>query len=156
MVAIALCCVALVVMLKFQGLLLAVIVLAAVYFMTRNRPDQREVLDLRSSIQLSAEDIEDVLSQYHDFLHSVDSDAIADRTLLRPALADADCEDEAIQRFFFLQGTSERFLRRVRHRLTKELSVGQLEKLLSVTDRRAMELQEAWTQARRRARQLAR
>ncbi|MGD7001071.1 hypothetical protein [Corynebacterium halotolerans] len=152
--AIALLCLILVVWLKFYGLLLAAPIIFMTLLLVRNRHDAPETTALRSSIELSAEDISDVIADYDHFVSSPDTDAIADRTLHRPALLDADCADPDIERFHFQCQTNRRFLHRLQARLAGELSVAELEQLLSITDQRATELKESWFLARRSAKRL--
>ncbi|MDO4760738.1 MAG: hypothetical protein Q4A31_02310 [Corynebacterium sp.] len=147
-------CVLLVYFLRYEGFILAAIIMAVAIFVARSQPHNQEATALKSSITLSREDIEDTLAKYDQFLSSPDVDHVADRTLHRPALADPDCSDPDISRFLFLVSTSRRFVSRVDARLRRSLSVPQLEALLQVTDARALELQEAWIQARRTAHRL--
>ncbi len=150
----AACCIALIVLLKWEGVVLAGIIGLVIYLASRWEPNSQEATALVSSIVLSREDIEEVLRQYDNFLTSQDADAIADRTLHRPALADEDCCDPDISAFHFLVDTSKRYVSRVNSRLKGNLSVQQLEALLLVTDRRALELKEAWLLARKSAHRL--
>lgn len=147
-------CILLTYLLKYEGVALSAVILVAAFFVSRYQPNSLETDALKSSIALSREDIEDVLAKYDEFLSSTDADAIADRTLHRPALADEDCTDPDISAFHFLAASSRRFASRVNARLKRNLNVQQLEALLVVTDRRALELKEAWLQARRAAHRL--
>lgn len=147
-------CLLLIFFLQWEGIILTGVILLAIYLASRYRPDSQEAEALVSSIVLSREDIEDVLHQYDKFLNSEDADAIADRTLHRPALADEDCDDPDISAFHFLVDTSKRYVSRVNSRLKRDLSVQQLEALLLVTDKRALELKEAWLLARKSAHRL--
>lgn len=151
LVAIGLGCVALIALLKAQGVILALLVSTVAYFALRFRPDSTEVATLKASVRLSLEDIADVLEAFRTFEVGQDPDSIADRTLYRPALLDLDTNSEEIGRFHFLMGNSKRFLRRAESKLHQNLSVGQLERLLQITDMRAGELQQAWLDAREAA-----
>ena len=144
-------CVALIRLLGISGFILAAALAAAVFSMVRSRPNASEHVALRSSIQLSAEDIRDVLAEYNQFLTSPDAETLADRTLHRPALADKDCTDPTINSFFYQCSAASRFLNRLNARLSKNLETVELENLLSVTDQRASNLTEAWIDARRAA-----
>lgn len=140
---------------KLQGLLLLLPILAIAFLVLGKRPDSTETNALRSSIALSAEDISDVLAEYDRFASATDADTLADRTLLRPALVDLDCDDEAIEAFHHQYTTSRRFIRRLEARLAHPgLEVGQLESLLHVTDQRALDIKEAWLTARHAAKRL--
>lgn len=154
---IAFVCVAAVVLiwlLKLPGFLLATALTVAILSMVRSRPNASEHTALRSSIQLSAEDISDVLNEYKHFLTSSDAEALADRTLNRPALADKDCTHPYISGFFYQCSAAQRFLNRLDARLAKDLETAELENLLAVTDQRASKLTDVWILARRAAYQL--
>lgn len=140
---------------RLQGVILLVPILLVAIMMLRYRPDATEVTALRSSIRLSAEDIVDVLEEYNQFTGDPDADALADRTLHRPALLDHDCTDPDIEDFHYQQATARRFLNRLDARLANpDLEIVQLETLLSVTDQRALELKESWLSARQAAKRL--
>ncbi|MCQ9351560.1 hypothetical protein NQ015_00775 [Corynebacterium sp. 153RC1] len=148
---IAVGCLLLIMWLKVTGVLLSVCILALVFFILRFRPDSNEVATLKSSVRLSLEDIEDVVRAFQKFEVGQDAESLADRTLHRPALLDLDTDSEEIAKFHFLLGNSKRFSRRVEGKLRQNLSVSQLERLLTVTDTRASELQQAWLEARKAA-----
>ena len=142
--------VAVVATLKVSGVFIAALLIAAALLMLHTRPDASEQAALRSSIRLSAEDIEDVLAEYEDFRSSADAEKMADRTLYRPALLDLDCSDPTIQAFHYELSGVRRFLRRLNLRVNaEEISTNELESLLRVTDERARELKETWLSARR-------
>ena len=125
--------------LKLPGVFIAALLIAAALLMLHTRPDASEQAALRSSIRLSAEDIEDVLAEYEDFRSSEAAEKIADRTLYRPA-------------FHYEISGARRFLRRLNLRVNaEEVSTNELESLLKVTDGRARELKETWLSARRAA-----
>lgn len=144
-------CAALVLTLRLEGVVLAAIIILLMFVANSMRPNQSESATLLTSIKLSAEDIRDVIEAYDRFLHSSEPKNLADRTLHRPALANPDCTDPDIEAFFYQHDTAQSFLRRLDARLTTDLTVAQMEALLAVTDRRALELKEAWVRARRAA-----
>ncbi|MDO5511319.1 hypothetical protein [Corynebacterium sp.] len=148
-------CVAVLVIFRLQGLLLILPILAVALLVMSRRPDGAETLALRSSITLSAEDIEDIIAEFDRFAAGTDTESIADRTLTRPALLDLDCRDPDIAAFHHEYATARRFLSRLDARLAADsLEVSQLETLLTVTDMRALELREAWLAARQAAQRL--
>ncbi|SFG34785.1 hypothetical protein [Corynebacterium spheniscorum] len=151
---IALCCVLLLVTLKQSGLMLVVPILAVTFLVIRHRPDESEARALRSSIQLSLEDITDTLDQFLLFRDSPEAEHLADRTLHRPALLDPDCPDPAIQKFHFEFHGCRSYIHRLHARLAADLSVPELEALLATTDARALELRESWLAARGAAHRL--
>ncbi|WKD61404.1 hypothetical protein CCICO_06920 [Corynebacterium ciconiae DSM 44920] len=150
------CCVALIVFLRFEGIILVLLVAAVVGFTLRHRPDSKETAAVVSSIRYSAEDIQDTIAEYERFLTGTDTDSIADRTLQRPALADPDCNDPDIEEFHHEYSTAKRFLNRLNSKLETHDTIPQLETLLAVTDRRAAALQERYQRARRAALRLGR
>ncbi|WP_156232719.1 hypothetical protein [Corynebacterium occultum] len=154
MFIIILCCVVLVGWLKFYGLLLAIPVLLVTVLVARARPDATEARALRSSVELSAEDIQNVILEFENFRGAPDTDAMADRTLHRPALLDEDCDHPDLENFRFQFNSNRRFLSRLPARLAADLTVTELEQLLHVTDQRAESLKDAWLTARRSAKQL--
>lgn len=140
---------------RLQGLILLLPILLVAIMVLRYRPDATEVNALRSSILLSAEDISDVLDEYNRFAGDSDAEALADRTLHRPALLDQDCAHPDIEEFHYQRSTARRFLNRLDARLANpDLEISQLEILLSVTDERALELKESWLAARQAAQRL--
>ncbi|MDO5075711.1 hypothetical protein [Corynebacterium sp.] len=144
-------CAALALTLRLEGIVLAAIIILLMFVANSMRPNQSESATLMTSIKLSADDIRDVIDAYDRFLHGNDAKNLADRTLHRPALGNPDCDDPDIEAFFYQHDTAQRFLRRLEARLHTDLSVAQMEALLAVTDRRALELKEAWVRARRAA-----
>lgn len=145
-------CVTLIVLLKVPGLFISALLAAAVWLMASAQPMKSEHAALRTSIQLSAEDLRDVMAEFEKFESATDPDTLADRTLHRPALLDLDLSDEDIEAFHFQYAASARFLRRLPSRLNNPmLSTQQLEHLLTITDQRASELQESWLAARKAA-----
>ena len=129
-VAIAGACLLLVALLQIEGAALSCLILVASFLLSRYHPYSQETAALKASIVLSREDIEDTLRKYEDFLYKNDTESIADRTLHRPALADENCTDPDISSFHFLASTSRRFVPRLNDRLSRNLSIQQLESLL--------------------------
>lgn len=141
--------------LRLQGLLLILPIAAIAILVVGKRPDTSETTALRSSITLSAEDIQDVIDQFDEFSTSPTAEHMADRTLLRPALLDPDCADPDVAAFHHECATARRYLSRLDARLAKNsLDVPQLEALLNVTDARALAIREAWLAARQSAQRL--
>lgn len=145
-------CAILVFVLKGPGIIISCVLFFAAWLMVNARPDASEHKALRASIRLSAEDITDVLKEYETFSTAVDTDSVADRTLHRPALCDRDCNDPDIEAFHYQHSTAQRFLNRLGHKLDhSDMEIAELENLLKVTDQRALDIQEAWLNARRSA-----
>lgn len=153
---IGLCCLILILWLKVPGVILAGLIVAAVFSFTRLRPISPEVSSLMTSIRLSADEITEVQEEWDNYINGTDADALADRTLHRPALADPDCNDPAIEKFHFELSNAHRFLGRLNVRLNSSPTVPQLEGLLRVTDERALDLRESWLSARKAAHRLGR
>lgn len=138
--------------LRLPGVLISLLLIAVAWGMLHSRPDKTEKQTLRSSIALSAEDIQNVLDEFDRFQNSPEADVLADRTLYRPALMDFDCSDEDIEQFHYQYSSSKRFLNRMEARLSSaEIEIQELEQLLRITDRRAADLKEKWVAARRSA-----
>ncbi|HCG46533.1 hypothetical protein [Corynebacterium flavescens] len=138
--------------LKLPGLVIALALTAAAWLMFNSRPASSEQIALRNSIRLSAEDLQDVIIEFQDFELSEDTEAIADRTLHRPALLDLDCASPDIEAFHFDLAGARRFLRRLNTRLQfSSVTNDELETLLKVTDKRATELKDSWLLARKAA-----
>lgn len=138
--------------LKLPGLLIAMALTAAAWLIFNSRPASPEQAALRNSIRLSAEDLQDVITEFQEFEMSQDTEAIADRTLHRPALLDLDCGCPDIESFHYDLAGARRFLRRLGMRLqTGGTTKVELETLLKVTDKRAAELKESWLLARKAA-----
>lgn len=155
-VIIGACCLVLVLWLKLPGLVLATMIITAVFCFTQLRPDSPEVSSLRTSIRLSADEITEVQEEWGNYLNGSDTDSLADRTLHRPALADPDCNDPTIEKFHFEISNANRFLHRLDARLNAGPTVPQLEGLLKVTDERALNIRESWLAARKAAHRLGR
>lgn len=142
----------LIVTLKLPGVILAIFICGALWLFVGARPDASEHAALRASIALTVEDITGVLEDYATFSTSDDAEALADRTLHRPALADVDCTNPTIEAFHYEMHGAQRFLRRLDARVNSpDTGTSELESLLKVADDRAAELKEAWLAARRAA-----
>lgn len=146
-----LCALLLIVLLRPYGVLLACITGVVIFYFLRVRGDSKETKTVIASIHYSAADIQDVIDAFDAFLTDTSTDALADRTLQRPGLADADCTDPDIEAFHYGYASAKRFIHRLPARINASDCLGALESLLSVTDRRAAELQEQWIAARRTA-----
>ena len=153
---IGICCLILVLWLRVPGVILSGLIIAAVFSFTRLRPLSPEVSSLMTSIRLSADEITEVQDEWDNYINGTDTDALADRTLHRPALADPDCDDATIEKFHFELATASRFLGRLDARLSSGPTLPQLEGLLRVTDERALDLRESWLSARKAAHRLGR
>lgn len=152
--ALALCCLFLlsVIQLTIIGLCILLPIAGIAYFIFRQDPDTAENDSLRQSIDASAQDIRDLLSEYDSFLYSGEPNHLADRTLYRPALADEACRITEIRSFFQQVRRSRRFLSRLDGQLKGKHNLSYLERLLAMTDHRYQELRAAWESARQVAR----
>ncbi|AKK03338.1 hypothetical protein [Corynebacterium epidermidicanis] len=144
-------CIVLVTLLKTLGVLLAFVIVAAVSLAFVSRRNDPEAEAVKASVRLSAEEIDEVLKDFDRFLTGQDADSLADRTLHRPELANADSFVPEIEKFYYLYSTNVRFLNRLQARLAQNLTFGQAQHLLDITDQRAQEIQESWVAARRAA-----
>lgn len=142
--------------LKAFGFVLAIALGVLSFILWRQwAPEHAEAERLRLAIADTATEMRTVLAEFDRFCHDPSPEYLADRTLYRPELANADSRDECIGQFHFVRGTAERYLTRLEaHLASPRLSVRQLEKLLTLTDQRLYQLQWAWTDARARAREL--
>lgn len=148
-------CVVLVLSLKLPGLLLsALLIVGAVLFARRMQVDP-EVLAIRSSLQYARDDIAEVLDAYELLQHGASASDIADRTLHYPALANPDNSVPQVNEFLLRASSARRFLERIDGYLeSTSTDKAQLERILTVADERAFELQEAWDDARRAAKDI--
>lgn len=138
--------------LKHIGVILVIGIVGLLAVLSSRRPDALEIDALVASIQLSAQDITDVLDEFDDFASSEQARHIEDRTFLRPALLEQDSRVPAIAGFHEDYANAQRFLHRLPARLSANLSVSQAERLLDITDDRAATLRQSWIDARRAAR----
>lgn len=148
-------CVVLVLSLKLPGLLLsALLIVGAILFARRMQVDP-EVLAIRSSLQYARDDIAEVLDAYEQLQHGASASDIADRTLHYPALANPDNSVPQVNEFLLRASSARRFLERIDGYLeSTSTDKAQLERILTVADERAFELQESWDDARRAAKEI--
>lgn len=148
-------CVVLVLSLKLPGLLLsALLIIGAILFARRMQVDP-EVLAIRSSLQYARDDIAEVLDAYEQLQHGASASDIADRTLHYPALANPDNSVPQVNEFLLRASSARRFLERIDGYLeSTSTDKAQLERILTVADERAFELQESWDDARRAAKEI--
>lgn len=147
-------CLALILQFKAMGLVIAVVLVAAIAIFSASRRLDTESEVIKSSVRLAADEISAVLDNFDTFLTGNSAEALADRTLHRPELANPDSTNPDIEKFYYLYASNVRYLHRLEARLQQALTVTQADHLLSITDQRALELQEAWLAARRAAYQL--
>lgn len=150
-VVVIVCCIVLSLWLKVPGLILSTFILLGTFFLVNQDQKSTERDALIMSIRLSSEDIENTLEQYSTFLNGTDTDALADRTLHRPELANQDSEDPDIEAFHYSARNCRRFLNRLDAKLGAETSLDELRRILTATDERAAQLEEQWRAARRAA-----
>lgn len=147
--------VVLVLTLKLPGLVLSILLMAAATLFYRRLQPAPEVEAIRSSLLFARDDIVEILNAYDQLQHGASAADIADRTLHYPALANPDNSVPAVNEFLLRASSSRRFLERIdSHLESSTTDKAQLEKLLAIADQRAFELQEAWTDARRAAKEL--
>lgn len=137
------------------GLLLGVALAAVAFVGYRNDTVDPEVEALRSSLRVARDDIAQVVDEYDELITGTSTDALADRTLTYPVLAEPHSDVPAIEDFHLRLGSSRRFLSRVdAHLRNNDLDRHALERLINIADQRALELSESWADARRAARKL--
>lgn len=147
--------VVLILTLKLPGVLLSVLLGTCVVIFSRGHRTNPEIAALRRSLQFARDDIAEVLDAYDQLLHGPTAADIADRTLHFPALANPDMSVPAINEFLLRASSARRFLSRVDSYLESSTTDRlQLEKIISIADERALELQTAWDDARRAAREI--
>ncbi|MDU0477886.1 hypothetical protein QVA66_01380 [Staphylococcus chromogenes] len=151
---IALLCISLVLLFKTWGALISLVLIGVLAVITSFRRNDGEAEAIKASIRLSADEITDTIDSFNTFLTGTDTASLADRTLHRPELANKDSLNPDIEKFYYLYGANVRYLHRLQARLAQNLTVTQAEHLLTITDQRALELQESWLAARRAAYQL--
>ena len=138
--------------LKSAGVILVLVIAVLAWFYLASRPSSNEVQALRTSIKLSLDELDDVLAEYDEFAYSHDPDNLADRTIHRPELLNTDSADPDIERFHYEYSTAQRYRKRMQaHLANHHLGVGQLERLLRISDERVAKLREYWLAARRAA-----
>lgn len=145
----------LVLTLKLPGLLLSVLLVIGAILLARRLQADPEVLAIRSSLQYARDDIAEVLDAYEKLQNGATAADIADRTLYYPALANPDSSVPQVNEFLLRASSARRFLERVDGYLESPTTdKAQLERILTVADERAFELQEAWDDARRAAKEI--
>ena len=141
--------------LKLPGLLLSALLVIGAILLVRRVQIDPEVMAIRSSLQYARDDIAEVLDAYGQLLHGASASDIADRTLHYPALADPDNSVPQVNEFLLRASSARRFLERVDGYLeSTSTDKAQLERILTVADERAFELQDAWDEARRAAKEI--
>ncbi len=141
--------------LRGPGVMLAIVLMLGMYAVLHRYDSDPEASALSASLRIVRDDIEDILARYDDFLHGAGPDAIAERTLHFPALADPGATHPVIQDFQLRAAAARRFIARVDARLAAgDLDRAQLERLISIADERAFALDSSWREARRAAREL--
>lgn len=141
--------------LKLPGLMLSALLIIGAILLGRRVQIDPEVLAIRSSLQYARDDIAEVLDAYELLQHGASASDIADRTLHYPALANPDNSVPQVNEFLLRASSARRFLERIDGYLeSTSTDKAQLERILTVADERAFELQEAWDDARRAAKEI--
>ena len=141
--------------LKLPGLLLSALLIIGAILLVRRVQIDPEVMAIRSSLQYARDDIAEVLDAYELLQHGASASDIADRTLHYPALANPDNSVPQVNEFLLRASSARRFLERIDGYLeSTSTDKAQLERILTVADERAFELQEAWDDARRAAKEI--
>ena len=141
--------------LKLPGLLLSALLIIGAILLVRRVQIDPEVMAIRSSLQYARDDIAEVLDAYEQLQHGATASDIADRTLHYPALANPDNSVPQVNEFLLRASSARRFLERIDGYLeSTSADKAQLERILTVADERAFELQEAWDDARRAAKEI--
>ncbi|MBA5243898.1 hypothetical protein [Corynebacterium haemomassiliense] len=141
--------------LKLPGLMLSALLIIGAILLVRRVQIDPEVLAIRSSLQYARDDIAEVLDAYELLQHGASASDIADRTLHYPALANPDNSVPQVNEFLLRASSARRFLERIDGYLeSTSTDKAQLERILTVADERAFELQEAWDDARRAAKDI--
>lgn len=146
---------ALVLTLRAPGVVLSVAVVAGSLAYMRRFVADPETDSLRASLAIARDDLNDVVAQYDTLLHGMSPEAVAERTLHFPALADPGALHPVIQDFQIHASAARRFISRLDARLAdRNLDRAQLERLIAIADERALRLSESWRAARRVAKEL--
>ena len=141
--------------LKLPGLLLSALLIIGAILLVRRVQIDPEVMAIRSSLQYARDDIAEVLDAYEQLQHGASASDIADRTLHYPALANPDNSVPQVNEFLLRASSARRFLERIDGYLeSTSTDKAQLERILTVADERAFELQESWDDARRAAKEI--
>ena len=145
----------LVVLLRLPGLLLSALLVAFVLLLGRRYQGNPEIEAMRASLGYARDDICEILDAYDQLQNGASAADIADRTLHFPALANPDNTVPEINEFLLRASSARRFLARIDTYLENPaVERAQLERLISVADQRAAELEAAWDDARRAAREI--
>lgn len=146
--------IAVVLLAKIPGVLLALLVVAILIFVSHHDPAERELSELRKSVRLSAEDIASTLREYQDYEAS-DAQQYAAAAGHPSPLIDPHSTHTDISRFHYLRRSSALFLHALPARVEEvHAERAGLEELLELTDSRATQLRESWDRARAAARRL--
>ena len=141
--------------LKLPGLMLSALLIIGAILLVRRVQIDPEVLAIRSSLQYARDDIAEVLDAYEQLQYGASASDIADRTLHYPALANPDNSVPQVNEFLLRASSARRFLERIDGYLeSTSTDKAQLERILTVADERAFELQESWDDARRAAKEI--
>lgn len=141
----------------YLGAALVAGLIAIAYFGVLRRPNHAdpELRSMRASLEISRDDINDIVAEYDNFLHGTSTDAVAERTLYYPALVDENTTESQIVEFKLRVSAARRFTSRLdSHLADPSLSKESLNKLISVADERAAELALSWADARKTAKRL--
>ena len=145
----------LVVFFRLPGLIIAILLVVFGVAVHRRYNINPEVASLKASLRIARDDMAEILQSYEDLQHGTSTQAVADRTLNYPALANGDVSHHAISEFLLRSSSARRFIARIDGYLeSPDIDRYQLERLISVADERALELSESWDDARRAARQI--
>ena len=145
----------LVLRLKTPGAIIAGLIGVTALLTRRRFIPNPEVESLRSSLLIACDDIRDIVEAFDNLQHGSSTQALADRTLHFPALANTDLSVPEISEFHLKYSAAQRFLARVDTYLqSPDLERVHLEKLIRIADERALELEDAWVAARNAAREI--
>lgn len=141
--------------LKLPGLLLSVLLVIGAFLFSRRLQVDPEIAAMRSSLIFARDDMIEVLDAYEQMQNGASAADIADRTLYYPALANPDNSVPQVNEFLLRASSARRFIERVDGYLeSPSTDKAQLERILTVADERAFELQAAWDDARRAAKEI--
>ncbi|PAT07089.1 hypothetical protein CKJ81_00395 [Corynebacterium hadale] len=145
----------LVIFLRLPGLMLTLLLIPLALAIHRRYDTNPEIASLKASLRIARDDMEEILQSYDDLKHGTSTQSVADRTLHYPALANGDVSQHSISEFLLRTSSARRFIARIDGYLeSPDIDRFQLEKLIGIADERALELSEAWDDARRAARQI--
>lgn len=145
----------LVVMLRLPGLILSVLLVVGVVLFFRHYEKSPEIAAMQTSLSYARDDICEILDAYEQLQTGASAADIADRTLYFPALANPDNTVPEVNEFLLRASSARRFVARIDAYLEDPtVDRAQLERLITIADQRALELQTAWDDARRAAREI--